>query len=125
MAREQIGVAVRDDEQQNWTMLLQIQHLFGREAMQSAIVNKVRKSAVSASLDLNLVISDRNVLAYLGQFEEEEVQFLTAYSGFPRSRVGFSRTIQRNFSHRSDSRPGQSVCSTEGRTTLARSYHVD
>src|SRR5215831_10269244 len=42
--------------------------------MQTAIINNVRESAVIASLDLNLVISDRNVLAYLAQFEDEEAQ---------------------------------------------------
>jgi len=42
--------------------------------MQSAITNNIRKSEVIASLDLNLVINDRNVLAYLSQFEDEEIQ---------------------------------------------------
>jgi hypothetical protein len=42
--------------------------------MQTAIANNVRKSNVVSSLDLNLAVSDRNVLAYLVQFEDEEVQ---------------------------------------------------
>jgi hypothetical protein len=42
--------------------------------MQTMIANKCRRSEAITSLDLNLVISDRNVLSYLAQFEEEEVQ---------------------------------------------------
>lgn len=42
--------------------------------MQSAINSNVRKSEVISSLNVNLVISDRNVLAYLAQFENEETQ---------------------------------------------------
>lgn len=42
--------------------------------MQTAIINNSRNSEVIAALDLNLVISDRNVLAYLAQFDDEDVQ---------------------------------------------------
>src|SRR5579871_6240730 len=42
--------------------------------MQTATANTVHKSEVMASLDLNLVVSDRNVIAYLAQFEIEDLQ---------------------------------------------------
>jgi hypothetical protein len=42
--------------------------------MQTAIANSVPTSEVIASLDLNLVISDPNVLAYLVQFDGEALQ---------------------------------------------------
>jgi len=42
--------------------------------MQTVITNNVPKSEVVSSLDLQLIISDRNVLAYLAQFEDEDIQ---------------------------------------------------
>ncbi|MBL8821332.1 MAG: hypothetical protein JNJ77_02005 [Planctomycetia bacterium] len=42
--------------------------------MHTAINNHVLKSDVLSSLDLHLIINDRNILAYLAQFEDEEVQ---------------------------------------------------
>lgn len=42
--------------------------------MQTAIANNVHKSNVVSNMDLNLVITDRNVLAYLAQFEDEDIQ---------------------------------------------------
>lgn len=42
--------------------------------MQTAIANNVHKSNVVSNMDLNLVVSDRNVLAYLAQFEDEDIQ---------------------------------------------------
>lgn len=42
--------------------------------MQTTTANNGRKSNVVSSLDLSLVISDRNVLAYLVQFDDEVVQ---------------------------------------------------
>lgn len=42
--------------------------------MHTAIANNAHKSNVVSNLDLNLVISDRNVLAYLAQFDDEEIQ---------------------------------------------------
>lgn len=42
--------------------------------MQTAVNNHALKSDVLSSLDLNLVISDRNVLAYLAQFEDDEIK---------------------------------------------------
>jgi hypothetical protein len=42
--------------------------------MPIAAANHVPESEVVSCLDLNLVVSDRNVLAYLAQFKDEEVQ---------------------------------------------------
>lgn len=42
--------------------------------MQTAIANNVQTSTVVSNMDLNLVVTDPNVLAYLAQFEDEETQ---------------------------------------------------
>ena len=42
--------------------------------MQTAIANNVHTSNIVSNMDLNLVISDRNVMAYLSQFEDEDIK---------------------------------------------------
>lgn len=48
--------------------------MIGELSMQSAITSTAAKSEFLSSLDLHLVVCDRNVLSYLAQFDDETVQ---------------------------------------------------
>ena len=46
----------------------------GEKAMQTAIANDVRESEAVSNLELSLIVSDPNVLAYFAQFDDEDVR---------------------------------------------------